>query len=797
MGLVSRSSVAAPSPVDLAGAERILHRDSWWNVLLAEQQHTQGRVRASLRVAVALTIALLLTALVGHIEFVLCPITALTELQPGISHTPSLLLKRIGVAIVVGVCSVALVAAFPQNAPVLFAAILGVLWCLLYAAKILPVGSSGLLVALWAISPLLAKPLTDPTGFDLSIVYSTSGVVMGAVIAYLCAVFVFPGVETQRARVAADGLLIESETRLRAIAEACALDPASPRARAALEDSMSSAVLAHIDILTRAVSTYANEHSNFPELVSITRLASLSDSAALHLGALARESDDASVRASIAEIACALAQFFENARSVTLAKHWRRDGATSPPLDALVLQAESILALGDAILAREGVATNDALASVAGFAYRVGNSVRAALTERPLPAKFGEASLALPLGFPPASPLGNGATLASMFQRFDSGVALTALASVVGVAFTLIATTVFIPLATSPAALGAMAVLQSTLGATGRRGLLRLVGTAIGACLTVVAVTIFAGGVQDIGGYLLVMFALAFISAWVMVGSPRTSYAGFMMGTAFINGIAFDSAPPTTVQLVVDRVLSVLVACVCVGAVLMVVRQQTSRSSVMKSMENGWTLIADLMRNSQLHAFTEHDLTAFRASNQRALLNLAATADLREQHAFEHRLRVETFLPMLTMLAEQQRMLLLVRSLASGRFHEPCVPREMSAMLDAPLCALAARVDAFAQYFRVEDVVSDAVSCVIPSASQLRACAVAHGIDEATVARVLYRREVLRLVEQTAARARSNAQRGFIWKDHTLYCAVEVTDSGRTIAEVVGTLSLSTPSSTA
>ena len=68
------------------------------------------------------------------------------------------------------------------------------------------------------------------------------------------------------------------------------------------------------------------------------------------------------------------------------------------------------------------------------------------LTERPLPARFGEATLALPLGFPAASPLGNTATISSLFQRLDHGAALSALATVVGLALSLVATAVFLPM---------------------------------------------------------------------------------------------------------------------------------------------------------------------------------------------------------------------------------------------------------------------------------------------------------------------------------------------------------------
>ena len=91
------------------------------------------------------------------------------------------------------------------------------------------------------------------------VVYTTAAVSAGAVISYLCAVFVFPGVEIERARVAADGLLAEAQTRLSAIAKVCALDVVAPTDRAQFQDLMSPAVLAHIATLTTEVATYTNE----------------------------------------------------------------------------------------------------------------------------------------------------------------------------------------------------------------------------------------------------------------------------------------------------------------------------------------------------------------------------------------------------------------------------------------------------------------------------------------------------------------------------------------------------------
>ena len=61
-----------------------------------------------------------------------------------------------------------------------------------------------------------------------------------------------------RARLAAEALLAEAQTRLCALAQVCTRDADSTSVRAQLSDSMSGAVLAHIETLTTEVTTHGN-----------------------------------------------------------------------------------------------------------------------------------------------------------------------------------------------------------------------------------------------------------------------------------------------------------------------------------------------------------------------------------------------------------------------------------------------------------------------------------------------------------------------------------------------------------
>ena len=396
-----------------------------------------------------------------------------------------------------------------------------------------------------------------------------------------------------------------------------------------------------------------------------------------------------------------------------------------------------------------------------------------------------------------------------------------------GLAIALVISALFLPGGVGPSAIGAVFVLQSTVGGSGRRGILRFFGTLIGGVMAAIAIIIFAAGVQDLGSYVLVMGVMAFMSAWVLVGSPRTNYMGLMMAAAWIIVIASDPGPSDSVGPMFERVTSVVVAGLSVTFTIWMFSTKLARVATMQSIANGWRQIGQLLLRSQMLPFTDADLTDFRMRNHLATANLASTCDLREQYTFEARIVIGNFAPVLEILAQQQRVLLLARSLATGRFHDSPLNDSVSELLNKPLRDLVERIETLGDFFVKAPVVgvetgrgdlsnagvvnSTSIvnggkiadgennvdgtsiqtvwkSCGVPSAAQVRVSAIAQGCNATDVARLIYRRDALALLENSVRHAQDTSRRGFVWSDNSLHSALELADGQRTYGEIFNTL---------
>jgi hypothetical protein len=289
--------------------------------------------------------------------------------------------------------------------------------------------------------------------------------------------------------------------------------------------------------------------------------------------------------------------------------------------------------------------------------------------------------------------------------------------------------------------------------------------------------------VQDFGAYLCIMGVMAFMSAWVFVGSPRSNYAGLMMAAAWIIVIASDQQTPASLSPAVERVFSVIIAGLCVTFTIWMFATTEARTATMASIGSGWRQIAELLRRAQMLPFTDADLREFRERNHRATANLATTCDLREQYAFEARMQAGALAPVLQMLAEQQRVLLLARSFATGRFHDDPLPVGATETIDASLRKLADRLDALGEHFLKDTPAATWKPCEVPAPATVRASAIANDCNPRNVARLIYRRDALALLEQSVLRAHAVARRDFIWHHGELHSGIEMFDGTRTYAQ--------------
>src|ERR1700740_2005495 len=87
---------------------------------------------------------------------------------------------------------------------------------------------------------------------------------------------------------------------------------------------------------------------------------------------------------------------------------------------------------------------------------------------------------------------------------------------------------------------------------------LRILGCLVGAGAGIGAIVFLMPHFSSIGGLLIVVFAAAFVSAWIAAGSPRISYVGFQIAFAFFLCVVQGSSPAFDLTVARDRIIGIL-----------------------------------------------------------------------------------------------------------------------------------------------------------------------------------------------------------------------------------------------
>ena len=101
-------------------------------------------------------------------------------------------------------------------------------------------------------------------------------------------------------------------------------------------------------------------------------------------------------------------------------------------------------------------------------------------------------------------------------------------------------------------------VSLGTLGESVEKLALRFVGCLVGAALGLAVMIFVIPSVTSLPSYLLIVFVGALASAWIALGSPRISYAGFQMAFAFFLCVIQGSAASFDMVVARDRCLGIL-----------------------------------------------------------------------------------------------------------------------------------------------------------------------------------------------------------------------------------------------
>lgn len=109
------------------------------------------------------------------------------------------------------------------------------------------------------------------------------------------------------------------------------------------------------------------------------------------------------------------------------------------------------------------------------------------------------------------------------------------------------------------ALVSALVITQRTVGATQRKGVMRLVGALMGGVAGILVASVALPGVGSLWVFCLLIAPLLFVWTWLNEGSPRYGYIGFQAAFAFVLTVVAGSSPEPNVMAAVLRVCGVLI----------------------------------------------------------------------------------------------------------------------------------------------------------------------------------------------------------------------------------------------
>jgi multidrug resistance protein MdtO len=106
--------------------------------------------------------------------------------------------------------------------------------------------------------------------------------------------------------------------------------------------------------------------------------------------------------------------------------------------------------------------------------------------------------------------------------------------------------------------LSCLIIAQSSLGASARKGILRIVGAGIGSVLALFMMVFVVPHLETVVGVLMMTLPVVALATWMMAGSERISYAGFQIVVTFALALLDNFSPAINLTEVRDRIIGVL-----------------------------------------------------------------------------------------------------------------------------------------------------------------------------------------------------------------------------------------------
>ena len=181
-------------------------------------------------------------------------------------------------------------------------------------------------------------------------------------------------------------------------------------------------------------------------------------------------------------------------------------------------------------------------------------------------------------------------------------------------------------------------IALASTGATIHKGVLRIVGCIIGVTLGLICSIWLIPRYETLGVYLLIVFCLHGLAAWVAFGSERISYMGLQIALTFDLGVLQDYGPPTKIDPLRDRFIGIILGVCIISAVFALVWPESAHLIAREKLAACLRAIARL-----LHLGGSNDGSQS-SSRQREQAELEIASRLSEANSFQEQAAFEALL---------------------------------------------------------------------------------------------------------------------------------------------------------
>lgn len=178
-------------------------------------------------------------------------------------------------------------------------------------------------------------------------------------------------------------------------------------------------------------------------------------------------------------------------------------------------------------------------------------------------------------------------------------------------------------------------IALASTGATIQKGFLRIVGCIIGGALGLVCLIWILPRFETLETFLLIVFCVHGLAAWIAAGSDRISYMGLQIALAFDLGFLQGYGPPDNIDPLRDRFIGIVIGIFIVTTVFALIWPESADSSARERLAACLRAIAQLLRVGRTNVGSQN------SNSQREQLELEIASRLSEANSYEEQAAFE------------------------------------------------------------------------------------------------------------------------------------------------------------